>query len=265
MNLQKVGKFIAKMRKKVGLTQSDLGEALGVTGKAVSKWERGLNAPDITVLVELSKLLNVTPREILMGEEIENNLSTEDDNEITISSINTYNNYSKKKYMKIIIILVSIIVLIITAFSTTYFITNYNKCFVYKLSSADKNYYLEGLIASNQKESSIVISGLRSSYDGKIISDKVNNYTIELNIDEFNIYRKNHLYSSQNEINYSNFFSNTNVMISQNHLKNANQKKGLEKSSVYLIIIFYKDKDVLDKITIPVKIEKKFSNNKIFY
>ena len=97
MNLQKVGKFIAKMRKKVGLTQSDLGEALGVTGKAVSKWERGLNAPDITVLVELSKLLNVTPREILMGEEIDNNLSTEDDNEITISSINTYNNYSKKK------------------------------------------------------------------------------------------------------------------------------------------------------------------------
>lgn len=260
MNLQKVGKFIAKMRKKVGLTQSDLGEALGVTGKAVSKWERGLNAPDITVLVELSKLLNVTPKEILMGEEIENNSSTEDDNEITISSINTYNNYSKKKYMKIIIILVSIIVLIITAFSTTYFITNYNKCFVYKLSSADDNYYLEGLIASNQKESSIIITGIRSD-DNYMVNSVFDSYIVELKIGDCELYKKEH----KNDNIYNNIFNEIKIIINQNQLITWNREKSLERNKIKLIVKFYNEKEEKDKVIIPIKIEKKFSNDKLFY
>lgn len=260
MNLQKVGKFIAKMRKKVGLTQSDLGEALGVTGKAVSKWERGLNAPDITVLVELSKLLNVTPREILMGEEIENNLSTEDDNEITISSINTYNNYSKKKYMKIIIILVSIIVLIITAFSTTYFITNYNKCFVYKLSSADDKYYLEGLIASNQKENNIIITGLRAN-DSNYINKNIDKYVVMLKMNNFEVYKGIYQYNGENNLDlYKNFYLNitNNQVLSWNKEIRGNYK-------FYVEIYFYCKNEMIDYLKIPIKVEKKFSNNKIFY
>lgn len=262
MNLQKVGKFIAKMRKKVGLTQSDLGEALGVTGKAVSKWERGLNAPDITVLVELSKLLNVTPREILMGEEIENNLSAEDDNEITISSINTYNNNSKKKYMKIIIILVSIIVLIITAFSTTYFITNYNKCFVYKLSSADDKYYLEGLIASNQKENSIIITGLKT--DDDLDLQNINNYDVELFINKVELFKNNYSYHTMCN---TNVFDDFDIVINNNQIIPWNEEKTIKNNSgnVRLEITFYNNKKVKRKIVIPILIEKNFSNNKLFY
>lgn len=260
MNLQKVGKFIAKMRKKVGLTQSDLGEALGVTGKAVSKWERGLNAPDITVLVELSKLLNVTPREILMGEEIDNNLTTEDDNEITISSINTYNNYSKKKYMKIIIILVSIIVLIITAFSTTYFITNYNKCFVYKLSSADENYHLEGLIASNQKENNIIITGIRSN-DSYYINRDIDKYIVVLKINNFEVYKGIYNYNVNDNIDV---FKNFNLNITNNQVLSWNKEiKGNYK--FYVVLYFYYKNEKIDSIEIPIKVEKKFSNNKIIY
>jgi len=259
MNLQKVGKFIAKMRKKVGLTQSDLGEALGVTGKAVSKWERGLNAPDITVLVELSKLLNVTPREILMGEEIENNLTTEDDNEITISSINTYNNYSKKKYMKIIIILVSIIVLIITAFSTTYFITNYNKCFVYKLSSADDKYYLEGLIASNQRESNILFTGIRTN--DNILSDDITNYKVELKVNEYELFKETY---SANNLNNSSRISDINVIV--NNTQIIEWDKELKNNhTIKLLITFYNKEVELKRLNIPIKIEKKFSNDKFFY
>ena len=260
MNLQKVGKFIAKMRKKVGLTQSDLGEALGVTGKAVSKWERGLNAPDITVLVELSKLLKVTPKEILMGEEIENNLSTEDDNEITISSINTYNNYSKKKYMKIIIILVSIIVLIITAFSTTYFITNYNKCFVYKLSSADDKYYLEGLMASNQSENSIIITGIRSD-DTVYLNDNIDTYKVQILNDKIELFKE--YYSFNKEDGY-NLFKNMNIIINGNQTRGWN-KRVSNNYNINLIITFYDEEKKINKIVIPIKVEKKFSNDKLFY
>lgn len=262
MNLQKVGKFIAKMRKKVGLTQSDLGEALGVTGKAVSKWERGLNAPDITVLVELSKLLKVTPKEILMGEEIENNLSTEDDNEITISSINTYNNYSKKKYMKIIIILVSIIVLIITAFSTTYFITNYNKCFVYKLSSADDKYYLDGLIASNQKENSIIITGIRTDSNIELTDKDIENYIVRLNCNNLEMYKTSFEYN--NETNYLELLKNLNIIIDNNQVVSWNKEKVI-CNNIELKVTLYKNKIKIDNLTIPIKVEKKFSNDKIFY
>ena len=68
MNLEKVGNFIAELRKEKGLTQEKLGEQLGVSGKTISKWERGVNAPDIALLNSLSTILGVDIKEILNGE-----------------------------------------------------------------------------------------------------------------------------------------------------------------------------------------------------
>ena len=59
MNTQKMGKLIAELRKNAGYTQASLAEALLVTDKAVSKWERGLCAPDSSLLTKLSMLLDV--------------------------------------------------------------------------------------------------------------------------------------------------------------------------------------------------------------
>lgn len=68
MDNNKIGKFITELRKKRGLTQSELGEKLYVTDKAVSKWERGLSLPDITLLNSLADILEVNISEILNGE-----------------------------------------------------------------------------------------------------------------------------------------------------------------------------------------------------
>ena len=67
MDLQKVGRFIAERRKDKKLTQEKLGEIIGVTDTTISKWERGINAPDISVLNKLSDILEVSVREILNG------------------------------------------------------------------------------------------------------------------------------------------------------------------------------------------------------
>ena len=64
----KTGQFIAKRRKAVGLTQKELAERLGVTNKAVSKWETGGGMPDISVLQELSRILEVSVDELLAGD-----------------------------------------------------------------------------------------------------------------------------------------------------------------------------------------------------
>lgn len=71
MDQQKVGKFISLLRKENGLTQQELAEKLGVTDKAVSKWERGLGCPDISLLVPISEIFDVSINELLAGEKRE--------------------------------------------------------------------------------------------------------------------------------------------------------------------------------------------------
>jgi len=65
MNCEKIGNLIASLRKEKGLTQKELGDKLGITDRAVSKWERGLGCPDVSLLEDLSKVLDISILEIL--------------------------------------------------------------------------------------------------------------------------------------------------------------------------------------------------------
>ncbi len=68
MDLIKIGRFIAERRKSVGLTQAGLGEALGVSDRAVSKWERAKSLPDASIMLELCGILKITVNDLLSGE-----------------------------------------------------------------------------------------------------------------------------------------------------------------------------------------------------
>ena len=68
MNQVKIGKFIASKRKEQGLTQLQLAEKLGITDRAVSKWETGKSLPDSSLMPELCKLLKITINDLLCGE-----------------------------------------------------------------------------------------------------------------------------------------------------------------------------------------------------
>ena len=65
MSSEKMGQFIAELRKSRQMTQKELAEKLNITDKAVSKWERGLSYPDICLLLLLAETLGVTPGELL--------------------------------------------------------------------------------------------------------------------------------------------------------------------------------------------------------
>lgn len=69
MEQEKIGRLIAAKRKEKGLTQEQLAEKLGVTNKAVSKWETGKGMPDLAIIQELSKVLGITVSTLLNGEE----------------------------------------------------------------------------------------------------------------------------------------------------------------------------------------------------
>ena len=68
MDQQKVGKFIQDLRKEKNMTQQDLADYLGITDKAVSKWENGRCLPDVYFLEQISGLFQVTEKELLNGE-----------------------------------------------------------------------------------------------------------------------------------------------------------------------------------------------------
>lgn len=70
MNQEKIGKFIAECRKEAGFTQASLGEQLGITDRAVSKWENGKSMPDISIMMDLCELLNINVNELLTGERL---------------------------------------------------------------------------------------------------------------------------------------------------------------------------------------------------
>ena len=84
MNNEKTGALIAELRKEKGLTQDQLGEQVFVSGKAVSKWERGLSFPSVDVLEKLAEVLGITVTELLAGERIEQEQLPEKAGEVTL-------------------------------------------------------------------------------------------------------------------------------------------------------------------------------------
>lgn len=71
INMEKFGSFVSARRKVLGMTQKELAEKLYLSDKAVSKWERGLSLPDVSVLVPLAEALGVSVTELLEGEQMD--------------------------------------------------------------------------------------------------------------------------------------------------------------------------------------------------
>ena len=78
MDQIKTGNFISAIRKEKGLTQEELGQALGVSQRSVSRWETGRNMPDLAVIPELCELLDISISEFVSGERSDSELSKED-------------------------------------------------------------------------------------------------------------------------------------------------------------------------------------------
>ena len=77
MDQIKVGALLKDLRKKKGITQEQLAEKLGVSGRTISRWETGKNMPDISLLVEIAEFFDVSIPEIIKGERKSENMKNE--------------------------------------------------------------------------------------------------------------------------------------------------------------------------------------------
>lgn len=121
MNQKKIGLFISKLRKEKSMTQIELANILGVTDRAISKWENGRGLPDLSLMSSLCNELGITINELLNGEKInDNEYQKVSDNNI----INTleYGKQELRKRNKIVLLIVSLIMLITFALLTLFLI-----------------------------------------------------------------------------------------------------------------------------------------------
>ena len=105
MDLVKIGKYIAGKRKALGMTQKQLAEKLNMSDKSVSKWERGVCLPDVSVYMELCEILGISINEFIAGEVIdaENVEKKSEDNIIQV----TKDSKKKQKNLKSILAVVT--------------------------------------------------------------------------------------------------------------------------------------------------------------
>ena len=123
MDQLKIGKFIAECRKQKQLTQLQLADKLGITDKAISKWERGIAMPDTSIMLELCDILCISVNELLNGEMINMENSNEKNEQLLLDMAKELETKNKTIWSSMwVIMIVSITALIAGIFIAAFLI-----------------------------------------------------------------------------------------------------------------------------------------------
>lgn len=228
MDQEKVAKFIKKLRKDNNLTQKDLADRYKVTYQAVSKWERGLNLPDTSLLKQMSKDFNISIDDILEGE------------------------FSKKKHNIKILYIISITIVIITLIIAIIFInftSNNSDDFHFKtLSSNCKDFNISGTIAYNDSKSAIYITNIQ--YCGGDDNEEYKEVECSLYESDNDIEKKisSYKYDKDKNINLEEFLQQVTLTV-DNYTKVCKEYKD---NSLYLTINATNKEDKVITYKIPL-------------
>lgn len=153
MDLVKIGKYIAGKRKALGMTQKQLAEKLNMSDKSVSKWERGICLPDVSVYMELCEILGISINEFLAGEDIdaENVEKKSEDNIIQVMKDSKKKQKNLKSILAVVTTFAVIMVLVLGA------------VFVHKVMQP-KNYITAVDRTSAEMKTAELLSGTDGAY-----------------------------------------------------------------------------------------------------
>ena len=123
MDQVKIGRFIAECRKLKEMTQMQLAEKLGITDRAVSKWENGKSMPDAALMLELCDILSISVNELLSGEKIDMENNNQKNEQLLLDMAKELEKKNKTIWSSMwTIMIVSIISLITGLFIAAYLI-----------------------------------------------------------------------------------------------------------------------------------------------
>lgn len=186
MNQEKIGRFISELRKEKNMTQLELANRLGITDRAISKWENGRGMPDVSLFEPLCKELNISINELLKGEKIESKNIEQSSGEILVN----YSKYLKQKEKRknillliaIMIVLVAFISIVTLSFNKTFFETKYSSDFVSSVNIPIPKYsYYSG--TGGMKSYTAKLKTLKQPDEVNVIIDR---YLLSLEKIEYN-------------------------------------------------------------------------------
>ena len=264
MNQEKIGEFIAKLRKEKNMTQEELGNILGVTGKAVSRWETGNGVPDISIVNNVSEVLEVTTTELLNGERV-TSLKNKNLDEITENSIDFYKSKLIKKFKKVLVILLSIIFALTSILLLIFYVNNYNKYQLYRISSGTSKVSLSGILSINNDRNTLVISKL-NYMDNNI--GNIYNLEYELvvggksfykigNIDDF-------IYDSDYKlISFNSYIKTVNIYI--NEISKDILNEIINENEIFVNLRYIGEDKNIYNYSFSIRFEKEYSNSRLIY
>ncbi len=145
----KFGSIISSLRKEMNLTQKDLADKLGISDKAVSRWETGKSYPTLEMIYQISKFFNVPFNDLMTAR-----VSDNDENDIVAGIVKEFNKMSKRttRILKVILIILLAFLLVVTG--ALIFSNTYNKFHVYgvHIESDDFIIYRGTYIDTNIKD-----------------------------------------------------------------------------------------------------------------
>lgn len=229
MNQEKFGMVIKEIRKKHNLTQKQLADKYNVTYQAVSKWENGINMPEISLIKQISKDFNISLDELFDGE------------------------FKKKQNKEIILILFIILFLISIIFIVLLFKPKETDFQFKTLSSNCENFNISGNIAYNDNKAAIYITNIK--YCGG--DDNTKYKEIECVLYETNneIERKisSYKYNKQEDITLEDFLKEVTLAV-DNYTKIC---KEYENNSLYLSINATNKEGKVITYKIPLALDEK--------
>lgn len=240
MDNKKIGKLIKDLRKQKGLTQQDLGDKVGVGFRSVSKWERGLTLPDITIINEVSKILGISSDELLSGK------------------VNKEHKDKKlpSKFKITFSIIVTLTVILITSF-----IYYYNQTYTYSLFCPSDEYYVDGKIVFEKDNTMLIINKLEFESE-ELYPIKIKNY-------EYQIISNNEIIVSYGKTPYVN--SNDSKRTIEDIISNlrinyngnmTSTKREILNNKIIIKLIFITENDEKINKEITLKINPTNSNKK---
>lgn len=270
MDQEKIGKFISKLRKEKKLTQLELGRKLGVTDKTVYKWEKGITAPGISILNDLSRELGITVTELLSGERKEK-LDSKDIDRIIPENIDFYNKIDRKKYFKrFSIALTILIILFFIIIGIAFFNNNYDNCYIYELKSKNSAFQLEGHIIFTPEKDIINIASIENT-NNELKNELSYSYEFSLILNDEEVYKNGNilLYEHQSEDQteeLNSVLEKIRIYIKEDSNYNLSIPSELLSDEKITLNIKYINQELkIKEIKIPLQFTKLFSNNKITY
>lgn len=241
MDYEKIGKFIATLRKENKLTQEELSKKLFTSRENISRWENGKNMPTTETLVHLGEIFNVSVNELIAGER-RNNSNEEKIDNISITILNE----SNKKIKKILKYFIFIIIFLIMLFLGYYFLNTYKTIYVYIVACENEKFSsLNGIAIFSKNKSYLKIGGIESKLDYEYEKYELFYYDGD---SEYLLFS-----SDGGDINLNNYYNNDELFSYKNMQK-------IIKNS-YIRIIYDNGQEDLLKLNF----QEDMSNNKLFF